>query len=101
MTPLELKLEPERRTLAITWEGGDTSLIPASVLRRHSRSAQAVRASLDGREGAFENVTVAGIEPIGSYAVRLVFSDGHDRGIYPWQYLREIADSLGLGMVHG
>ncbi|RUW64645.1 gamma-butyrobetaine hydroxylase-like domain-containing protein, partial [Mesorhizobium sp. M4B.F.Ca.ET.049.02.1.2] len=30
---------------------------------------------------------------IGSYAIRLVFSDGHDRGIYPWSYLREIADS--------
>ncbi|RFB85190.1 hypothetical protein B5K08_27200 [Rhizobium leguminosarum bv. trifolii] len=94
MTPLQLKLKPERRALAITWEGGDISLLPASELRRRSRAAQAVRASLDGRETSFDNVTVTGIEPIGSYAVRLVFSDGHDRGIYPWQYLREIADSL-------
>ncbi|MGO6994739.1 gamma-butyrobetaine hydroxylase-like domain-containing protein [Rhizobium leguminosarum] len=94
MTPLQLKLKPERRTLAITWEDGDISLLPASVLRQRSRAAQAVRALIDGRETSFEDIMVTGIEPIGSYAVRLVFSDGYDRGIYPWQYLREIADSL-------
>jgi len=94
MTPLQLTLKPERRTLAITWDGGDISLIPASVLRRRSRDAEVLRASLDGRDENFDNVQVADIEPIGSYGVRLVFSDGHDRGIYPWQYLREIADSL-------
>jgi DUF971 family protein len=64
------------------------------VLRQRSRAAQAVRALIDGGETSFEDIMVTGIEPIGSYAVRLVFSDGHDRGIYPWQYLREIADSL-------
>ncbi|MEZ2143418.1 gamma-butyrobetaine hydroxylase-like domain-containing protein [Bradyrhizobium sp. DN5] len=35
---------------------------------------------------------VAAIEPIGNYALRLSFSDGHDRGIYPWSYLRELAE---------
>nr|WP_244575527.1 DUF971 domain-containing protein [Rhizobium sp. 11515TR] len=59
-----------------------------------SRDAEVLRASLDGRDENFDNIQVADIEPIGSYGVRLVFSDGHDRGIYPWQYLREIADSL-------
>lgn len=94
MTPLQLKLKPDRKDLAITWDDGEVSSIPASVLRQRSRAAQAVRASLDGREPIMNGVSVTNIEPIGSYAIRLVFSDGHDRGIYPWGYLREIADSL-------
>jgi len=94
MTPLQLKLKPDRRSLAITWDDGAVSSISASELRCRSRAAQAVRASLDGRDVVSGDVSVTNIEPIGSYAIRLVFSDGHDRGIYPWSYLREIADSL-------
>jgi DUF971 family protein len=93
MTPLELRVSPERHMLTVTWEDGNVSLIPAPVLRASSRAAQHVRTAIDGRERSFEGVTVATAEAIGSYAIRLVFSDGHDRGIYPWSYLREIADS--------
>lgn len=93
MTPLELRVTDERRTLHITWRGGDVSLISASRLRRSSRAAQHVRAKVDGRDQSRGDVTLTGAEAIGSYAVRLVFSDGHDRGIYPWSYLREIADT--------
>lgn len=92
MKPLELKLSDARRLLIITWENGDVSRLAAPVLRRHSRSATAIRAQLEGEETLQDGLCVTGIEPIGGYAVRLHFSDGHDRGIYPWAHLRAIAD---------
>ncbi|WP_085044059.1 gamma-butyrobetaine hydroxylase-like domain-containing protein [Ensifer aridi] len=93
MIPLELKISAERRSLTVTWDDGSRSLIPASLLRARSRAAQQVRSEIDGIDHSFDDVRVTGAESIGSYAVRLVFSDGHDRGIYPWRYLREIGDA--------
>lgn len=96
MTPLELKLADARRLLIITWDDGAVSRLSAPQLRRHSRSATAIRARLDHPDapghGGLDGLSVTGIEPIGGYAVRLHFSDGHDRGIYPWAHLRAIAD---------
>ncbi|RNJ42726.1 hypothetical protein B5V01_22160 [Mesorhizobium erdmanii] len=91
--PLELRVTAARGLLSVTWDDGAVSLIPASMLRARSRAAQQVRAEIEGNKNSFETVTVTSAEAIGSYAIRLVFSDGHDRGIYPWSYLREIADS--------
>lgn len=93
MMPLELKLADQHRTLAITWEDGRVSRLSAPTLRRHSRSASAVRAAVERRVLDVDAVVLTGVEPIGAYAVRLSFSDGHDRGIFPWAYLREIADA--------
>lgn len=97
MKPLELKLADACRLLIITWDNGEISRLSAPELRRHSRSATAIRAQLDqpdmlGHAGQDDGLCVTGIEPIGGYAVRLHFSDGHDRGIYPWAHLRDIAD---------
>jgi DUF971 family protein len=51
-----------------------------------------VRARVDGwAVRAGPDLTIVDVRPVGHYAVNLVFSDGHDRGIYPWVYLREIA----------
>jgi DUF971 family protein len=91
MTPLQLKFTEERSALTVTWDDGCVSRISAPVLRARSRAALQVRADIDGAARTFNGVTVTSAEAIGSYAVRLVFSDGHDRGIYPWSYLREIA----------
>lgn len=93
MKPRELKVIAARRLLSVTWDDGKVSCIPAAMLRARSRAAQQVRADIEGNEHSFETVTVTSAEAIGSYGIRLVFSDGHDRGIYPWSYLREIADS--------
>lgn len=99
--PLELKINSPRSLLSVTWDDGAVSLIPASVLRARSRAAQQVRADVEGKDRSFETVTVTNAEAIGSYAIRLVFSDGHDRGIYPWSYLREIAEFSGLRNENG
>ena len=92
MIPLELRVTAERRMLSVKWQDGAVSIISAAYLRSHSRAAQQVRVTVDRGNQPVGEVTLTGAEAIGSYAVRLIFSDGHDRGIYPWTYLREIAD---------
>ena len=57
-----------------------------------SRAASEIRRQIDGIELVIApGLHVSAVEPIGNYALRLSFSDGHDRGIYPWSYLRELA----------
>lgn len=92
MAPLELKLLDNRRILAVAWDDGETTRLSAELLRRNSRAASAVRVAIDGgRPVPNANIQVTDIQLIGGYAVQLSFSDGHDRGIYPWSYLRELA----------
>jgi DUF971 family protein len=92
MAPLELKLLDNRRVLAVTWGDGAITRLPAGLLRRNSRAASALRAALDDDPlPPDERIQLSDIQLIGAYAVQLSFSDGHDRGIYPWSYLRQLA----------
>src|ERR1700704_5327266 len=88
-TPTEIKLHQKSRVLEITYAGGKTFSLPCEFLRVHSPSAE-VRGHGPGQEvlqvGKHE-VTINRIEPVGTYAVQLVFSDGHDTGIYSWDLL--------------
>ncbi len=94
----EVKLEPERieivdeaRSLAVTWPDLRVCFA-AAALRRASRAASELRRQIDGIALILpDDLHLTGLQPIGNYAVRLFFSDGHDRGIYPWSYLRELA----------
>lgn len=93
MQPIRVDLIDGSTTLALTWPDCGTMLIGAATLRRASRAATEIRRQADGIELTIRSgLYVAAIEPIGNYALRLFFSDGHDRGIYPWSYLRELAD---------
>jgi len=93
MQPSDVALIDHHTALAITWPDGAVSRLGAEALRRASRAASEIRRQADGMELAIEpDLRVEGIEPIGNYALRLFFSDGHDRGIFPWVYLRELAD---------
>jgi DUF971 family protein len=92
MQPSDVALIEDRTALAIAWSDGAISRLDAEVLRRASRAASEIRRQADGVELAIEpDLLVEAVEPIGNYALRLFFSDGHDRGIYPWVYLRELA----------
>jgi DUF971 family protein len=92
MQPSDIALIEHQTALAITWPDGASSRLGADVLRRASRAASEIRRQADGLELAIRSdLRVEAIEPIGNYALRLFFSDGHDRGIYPWVYLRELA----------
>jgi DUF971 family protein len=91
MHPTEIHLNRERTRLSVTWENGAITAYPATLLRERARDAGSTRAAVDGwAVPPPPDLTIAAIEPIGHYAVRLAFSDGHDRGIYPWAYLLEI-----------
>ena len=93
MTPTEIKLHKKTALLELTYADGGIYSLPAEFLRVYSPSAE-VRGHGQGQEvlqvGKL-NVKIDKIEPVGHYAVRLRFDDGHDTGIYSWEYLREMA----------
>ena len=87
--PQEIRVSPDRRTLTLVLAGGATDALPAEMLRVLSPSAEVQGHSPDQRKtvGGKREVTIADIKPIGNYAIRIVFSDGHDTGIFTWSYL--------------
>ena len=94
MTPKELWRLADGSALSVTWDNGEVSRLDASVLRRNSRSASARRALLDREQPSVsEDIRLTDLRLVGAYGVQLIFSDGHDRGIYPWSYLRQLADA--------
>ena len=90
--PTELKLNKAKDTLEAAFDTGERFLLAAEYLRTHSRSAElkghgaAPRQTVAGKR----RVKIAGLEAIGNYAVRIVFDDGHDTGLYTWDYLYEL-----------
>jgi DUF971 family protein len=89
--PTEIKLHQKSRVLEISFADGKTFQLPYEFLRVFSPSAE-VRGHGPGQEvlqTAKKNVDVTHIEPAGSYAIQLTFSDGHDTGIYSWELLYE------------
>lgn len=94
--PVEVRLKDGRTWLSVTWDNGATHDFPATLLRERARDANSVRFAIDGwAVPPAADLTIAAVEPIGNYAIRLAFSDGHDRGIFPWSYLTDIASSSG------
>ena len=88
----EIKLRLRSRLLEVAFADGSRFELPFEYLRVHSPSAE-VKGHGPGQEVLVlgkENVTVKSIEPIGQYAVRLIFDDGHDTGLYTWKYLHEL-----------
>jgi DUF971 family protein len=93
MNPTEIRLDASRTQLLVTWDNGVTSTYAASALRDRARDAGSVRTAInDWAVPAAPDLTITAVDPVGNYAVRLAFSDGHDRGIFPWPYLAEIAE---------
>jgi DUF971 family protein len=90
--PVELKLHRRSRELTVQFPDGMSGRLSAEYLRVHSPSAE-VKGHAAG-EGMLvtgkEAVNIVRIEPVGRYAVRLVFDDGHDTGLYTWSVLYEL-----------
>jgi DUF971 family protein len=93
--PTELKVDKDRVLLTVSFDDGASFNLPAELLRVMSPSAEVQGHSPE------ERVTVPGkrsvrilrIEPVGNYAARIVFDDGHDTGLYTWAYLRELGEN--------
>ncbi|MDX1595193.1 MAG: DUF971 domain-containing protein [Gammaproteobacteria bacterium] len=92
--PTEIRLRKSDRTLVVAFDDGASFELPAEYLRVYSPSAE-VRGHAPGQETlqvGKEDVEIVGVEPVGSYAVALRFSDGHDTGIYNWELLYELGE---------
>ncbi len=90
--PTELRLRKDRKVLSITFDGGASFELDAEYLRVKSPSAEVQGHSPDERKtvGGKRNVIILEVQPVGNYAVRLVFDDLHSTGIYSWDYLRDL-----------
>ena len=94
--PTELRLAPDKRTLTVAFESGETFALPAEYLRVESPSAEVQGHSPSEKKTVTgkDKVTIVAVEPVGNYAVRLVFDDGHNTGLYAWDYLHELGREL-------
>lgn len=91
-TPTEIKLHQKSRVMEIAFADGKSFQLPFEFLRVYSPSAE-VRGHGPGQETlqvGKKDVEITGAEPVGNYAVQLVFSDGHDSGLYSWDYLYDL-----------
>ena len=92
--PLEIKLHQASRVLEIAFSDGKVFKLSCEFLRVYSPSAE-VRGHGPGQETlqpGKRDVTIKEVEAIGHYAIRPHFSDGHESGIYSWDYLHEIGN---------
>jgi len=90
--PSEIRLNPARDRLTVAFEDGSRFELAAEYLRVESPSAE-----VRGHGGAprtiikdKQNVKIAGLEPVGNYALRIAFDDGHDSGLFSWAYLHRL-----------
>lgn len=88
-TPTEIRLRKAEKRLEVDFDDGSRFAYPAELLRVESPSAEVQghgpheRRTVAGRR----HVGITGLEPVGHYAVRILFDDGHDSGIFSWDYL--------------
>ena len=91
--PSEIRLSADKKTLTVSFGDGERHELSAELLRVESPSAEvqghdpSAKKTVPGKRG----VAIRAIEPVGNYAVRLVFDDGHDTGIYSWSVLHRLA----------
>jgi DUF971 family protein len=98
VTPLAVTDHHASGILELRWGDGSTTRLPHALLRRHCRCGLCEnnrrRSGVEADVPA--TIRLADIRPVGDHALNLVFDDGHDRGIYPWAYLHELAAGAGL-----
>jgi DUF971 family protein len=93
--PTGITLHQASRVLEVAFDDGKSFRLPCELLRVYSPSAE-VRGHGPGQEVlqvGKRNVEIRRVEPVGSYAVQLAFSDGHDTGIFSWDYLYALGES--------
>jgi DUF971 family protein len=93
--PTELRVNPGKDTLRVAFSDGGAIVLSAEKLRVESPSAE-VRGHGGQKPAPVRgkaNVKIQRLEPVGNYAVRIVFDDGHDSGLYSWDYLKRLADA--------
>ena len=89
--PTEVRLNPERDLLTVAFDDGTQVGLRAEYLRVESPSAEirnhgGPKTILTGKQ----DVKISGLEPVGNYALRIGFDDGHDSGLFSWDYLHKL-----------
>ena len=95
--PQEIRVSTDRKTITIRFPEGEPTTLSAEMLRVLSPSAEVQGHSPDQRVtvSGKHNVAIADIVPVGHYAIRIVFDDRHDSGLYTWTYLRKLTLEKG------
>lgn len=96
--PAELRLNKDKDRLSVVFDTGERVELSAEYLRTQSPSAEVKG---HGREKmppvpGKRHVRIADLKTVGNYAVRIIFDDGHDTGLYSWSYLHELGQTLGV-----
>ena len=93
--PVDIVLHKQSKAMELVYEEGTRYLLPYEFLRVLSPSAEVQGHSPEEAvlQVGKRDVTIVGVEPVGTYALRLVFSDGHDSGFYEWDYFVELGEN--------
>ena len=91
--PTDIRVSPDRRLLKLRWAEGEQDELTAELLRVRSPSAEVQGHSPDQRRtvGGKRDVAISDIRPVGHYAIRIVFDDGHDSGLFTWRFLAQLS----------
>jgi DUF971 family protein len=92
--PTEIRLRKDRKSVLVRFDDGVEYELTAEMMRVLSPSAEVQGHSPEQRQtvGGKIDVAIAAIDPVGNYAIRPTFSDGHNSGIFSWPYLRRLGD---------
>ena len=97
MHPAPSRVEVIGNTLSLQWDNGEDSYLDASLLRSESPSADNkgetdIFGQVSGGQAKreFPDIEIIKVNPVGNYAIRIIFSDGHSTGIFSWEYLRSL-----------
>ena len=90
--PTEVRLNPGRDILNIAFDNGDAFQLRAEYLRVESPSAEVRGHGGEPKKIVLgkQDVKISGLEPVGNYALRIGFDDGHDSGLFSWSYLHKL-----------
>ena len=92
--PVEIRLKQAERILEVDFDDGTSFRFPAELLRVESPSAEVQGHGPTQKQivAGRRHVGIIALEPVGNYAIRILFDDGHDTGIYSWRLLRELGE---------
>lgn len=92
MTPTTIKLHKQSQQLELVYSDGRSFKLNAEFLRVLSPSAEVRGHGKPVLQFGKKNVSVTKVEPVGHYAIKIIFDDGHDSGLYSWEYLLNLCE---------
>ncbi|MFT5691168.1 MAG: DUF971 family protein [Oceanicoccus sp.] len=98
--PTDIQLQKESSILNITWSDKGVSQITGRQLRQYCACASCRARKVVGVQLVSDSSTIERLDVFGSSGLQVIFTDGHDRGVYPWRYLRAIADGRADELVN-